>query len=124
MSGLFLMFWGLNQYEAADKLSCSRTQDSDSAGSESRTSKPLIPSTKLYQLSHCAAARQFMLIAQYMFNQVKSLHDQKVGLLRVSEYSDIHGSDKRIENKYLPLPKSLERASINFQIQEVQTSNL
>ena len=29
---------------AADKVSCSRTQHSESAGNESRTSNPLIPS--------------------------------------------------------------------------------
>ena len=39
---------GLNQSSAADKVSCS----SDSAGGESRTSYPWIPS--LFQLSHCA----------------------------------------------------------------------
>ena len=44
----------LNQYKAADKVSCSRTQRSDSTGSESRTSNPLITILMLYQLSHCA----------------------------------------------------------------------
>ena len=38
---------GLNQYQAADKVSCSRTQHSDSG--ESRTGNPLIPSLNLYQ---------------------------------------------------------------------------
>ena len=38
---------------AADKLSCSRTQHSDSTGSESQTSNPSIPSLLLYQLSQC-----------------------------------------------------------------------
>ena len=32
-----------------------------------------------------------------------------VGLRRVSEYSDIHGSDKKIEYEYSSLPKSLDR---------------
>ena len=47
---------GLNQYQAADtsKVSCSRTQHSNSAGGEAQTSNPLIPSLTLYQLSHCA----------------------------------------------------------------------
>ena len=44
---------GLNQYKAADKVSCSRTQHSDSAGGEARPSKPSIPSLTGYQLSHC-----------------------------------------------------------------------
>ena len=45
---------GLNQYKSEDKVSCSRTQHSDSAGSETRTSNPSITSPTLYQLSHCA----------------------------------------------------------------------
>ena len=45
---------GLNQYEAVDKVSCSRTQPSDSTGCEARTNNPLIPSLTLYQLNHCA----------------------------------------------------------------------
>ena len=32
----------LSQYQAADKVSCSRAQHSDSPGVESRTSNPLI----------------------------------------------------------------------------------
>ena len=39
---------------AVDKVSCSRTQHIDTAGSESQTSNPSIPSLMLYQLSHCA----------------------------------------------------------------------
>ena len=39
---------GLNQYQAVDKVSCSRTQHSDSG--ESPTSNPSIPSLTLYQL--------------------------------------------------------------------------
>ena len=37
-----------------DKVSCARTQHSDSVGGVSRTSNLLIPSLTLYQLSHCA----------------------------------------------------------------------
>ena len=37
-----------------------------------------------------------------------------VGLLRVSEYSDIHWSDKKIEFEYYSLPKSLERNLFSF----------
>ena len=48
---------GLNQYKAADKVSCSRTQLSDSTSGESQTSNPLIPSLMLYQLGHCAPKR-------------------------------------------------------------------
>ena len=44
----------LNQYVAADKVSCSKTQRSDSAGGESGTSQPLIANLKRYQLSFCA----------------------------------------------------------------------
>ena len=32
-----------------------------------------------------------------------------LGLLRVSEYSDIHGSEFKIEYEYSSLPKSLDR---------------
>ena len=34
---------------------------------------------------------------------------QFVGLLRVSEYSDIRGSEYKIEYEYSSLPKSLDR---------------
>ena len=44
---------GLNQYKEADKVSCSRTQHSDSAGGETQTSNPSIPTLRLYQLSCC-----------------------------------------------------------------------
>ena len=50
ISGRFLS--RLNQCEAADKVSCSRTQHSDSG--ESRTYNPSIPSLTLYELIHCA----------------------------------------------------------------------
>ena len=56
-STIFQSCWdgsSLNQYWAADKVSCSRTQHSDSAGGETRTSNPSIPSLTLYHLSHCA----------------------------------------------------------------------
>ena len=43
---------GLKKYLTADKVSCSKTQHSDSG--ESRTSNPSIPSLTLYPLSHCA----------------------------------------------------------------------
>ena len=33
----------------------------------------------------------------------------RLGLLRVSEYSDIHGSEFKFEYEYLSLPKSLDR---------------
>ena len=45
---------GINQYFAAVKVTCSRTQHNDSAGAEFRASKPSIPNLTLYQLSHCA----------------------------------------------------------------------
>ena len=45
---------GLNQYQAADKAFCLRTQHSDSTGSECQRSKISIPSLTLYQLSHWA----------------------------------------------------------------------
>ena len=41
-----------------------------------------------------------------------------LGLLRVSEYSNIHGSDKKIEYEYSSLPKSLERDYVFFLITE------
>ena len=44
---------GLNQYQAADEVSCAKTQHSDSADGEARTSNPSISSLRLYQLSHC-----------------------------------------------------------------------
>ena len=44
---------GLNQYQAADKVSCAKTQHSDSANGEAQTSNPSITSLTLYQLSHC-----------------------------------------------------------------------
>ena len=44
----------LNQYSAGDKVSCSSTQHSDSAGGETRISNLSIPSLRLYQLNHCA----------------------------------------------------------------------
>ena len=42
---------GLNQYKAADKKSCSRTQHSYSASGETQTSNRSIPSLILYQLT-------------------------------------------------------------------------
>ena len=45
---------GLHEFLAVDKVSSSRAQHTDSAGSEARPSNPLIPCLKLYQLSHCA----------------------------------------------------------------------
>ena len=45
-------------------VSCSRTQHSDSAGGETRTSNPSIPSLMLYQLSHCILL--FLLYAKSM----------------------------------------------------------
>ena len=44
----------LYKYQAVDKVSCSRTHHSDSAGGEAQTSNPLIPSLTLYQPSHSA----------------------------------------------------------------------
>ena len=44
---------GLNQCYAADKVSYSRTQHSDSAGNEAWTSNSSITSLMLYQLGHC-----------------------------------------------------------------------
>ena len=49
----------LNQYLTADKVSCSRTQHSESAGSETWTSNPSIPSLTLYQQSHYAQQQYF-----------------------------------------------------------------
>ena len=42
----------LNQYKAADKVSCSWTQHSDTAGGEALTSNPWIPNLIIYQLIH------------------------------------------------------------------------
>ena len=39
-------------YQAVDNVTCSRTQQSDSASGEIRTSNPLILSLMLYQLLH------------------------------------------------------------------------
>ena len=38
-----------------------------------------------------------------------NLYITKLGLLRVSEYSDIRGSEYKIEYEYSSLPKSLDR---------------
>ena len=45
---------GLSKYLAAYKVYCSRTQHGDSASSEAQASNPVIPSPRLYQISHCA----------------------------------------------------------------------
>ena len=50
--GMFSCLPGLNQYYAADTVSCSSTQHGDSG--ESQTSNPSILSLTLHQLSHCA----------------------------------------------------------------------
>ena len=44
-------------------------------------------------------------LSQLIFVKVKS----GLGLLRVSEYSDIRGSEYKIEYEYSSLPKSLDR---------------
>ena len=49
---------GLNQYRAADKVSCSRTQHSDSGGGESQTSNPLIPSLPTEPL--CSVVNKYL----------------------------------------------------------------
>ena len=51
---------GLNHYKVADKVSCSRTQNSDSTGGESQTCNPSIPGLTLYQLSNCALLRTLL----------------------------------------------------------------
>ena len=45
---------GLNQYYAADKVSCSRTQTVTPPAMRLNSSNPLIPSPMLCQLCHCA----------------------------------------------------------------------
>ena len=43
-----------------------------------------------------------------------------LGLLRVSEYSDIRGSELKIEYEYLSLPKSLDRDLFFFFLTETR----
>ena len=43
------------------------------------------------------------------FNRPVNCSAATIGLLRVSEYSDIRGSDYKIEYGYSSLPKSLDR---------------
>ena len=65
--GTISCFPGFNQY-AADKGSCSRTQNRDSAGGESQTSKHVIPSLMLYHLNHCTP------------HQISFAHEKATGL--------------------------------------------
>ena len=48
--GMRSCFPGLNQYQAAGKVSCSRSEHSDYASHESRTSNTSIPSHPINQL--------------------------------------------------------------------------
>ena len=45
-----------------------------------------------------------------------------LGLLRVSEYSDIHGSNKKFEYEYSSLPKSVDRDLFFFFFLTTETS--
>ena len=56
-----------DQYLAADKVSCSRTEHSDYASGESQTSKPLILNLTFYHLSQCA---QHAVVVAGMFNGI------------------------------------------------------
>ena len=52
-AGMISCLPGSNQYQAADKMSCSSTHlHSESVGAESPTSSPSIPSLMLSHLSH------------------------------------------------------------------------
>ena len=47
-------------------------------------------------------------------NKSKDERVRRLGLLRVSEYSDIRGSEYKIEYEYSSLPKSLDRDHFFF----------
>ena len=55
---------GLKQNYAAKIVSCSSTQYRNSDGHESQTSSIVIPSLKLFQLSHCALRNSCMQITE------------------------------------------------------------
>ena len=50
----------LDQYLAADKVTCSRIEHSDSTGDESQTSTRSIRNLMLYQLSHCGLPKAIL----------------------------------------------------------------
>ena len=70
---------GLNQYWVVDKVSCPRTQHSDSPNGDAKITNPAIPILTLYQLSHCTPMPDLIILNQ---SYLSSLSDRTNDLTR------------------------------------------